>query len=163
MAAAKYLTIIGTAQTLLPSNDTSAGAADAGKIVALSSTGKLDTSLFPAGLGEDVQVFTAAEAIGAGKLVNIKADGTVQLADASNARVAHGWAQSAIANGAAGSVQFEGAITGLSGLTAGTPLFLVAAGALSATAPTTGIWQVVGYAKDATSVEFKPQAPITLT
>lgn len=164
MAAEKYLTLVGTQQTLKSSNDVSSGVGDAGKLVALDSTGKLNSTLLPAGIGETSQVFTAAESIAANAVVSITSAGTIQNADASTQRAAAGFTTSAIANGASGTVFLSGQITGLAGLTPGAKLFVGAAGAVSASAPTTAgfIWQRVARATSATSAEFLPEDPILL-
>lgn len=164
MAADRYLTLVGTTQALKSSNDTSSGAGDAGKIVALASTGKLDFTLFPTGIGETSITKTASEALAAGSIVSFETAGTMRLADASNQRRGDGFVLSAVANGATGTVFLSGLITGLSSLTPGAKLFVGAAGALTATAPTAAnsIWQVVARAVDSTSAEFTYNDPILI-
>ena len=55
----------------LTPNTTSAGAADAGKLVALNGSGVLDSTLFPAGTGMASQVFPTSENLAAAALVNV--------------------------------------------------------------------------------------------
>lgn len=164
MATDKYLTLVGTQQALKSSNDASAGAGDAGKIVALDSTGRLASTLFPAGFGETSTTKTASEALAAGSIVSFEAAGTMRLADASNQRRGDGFVLSAVSNGASGTVFLSGLVTGLSGLTPAAKLFVGAAGALTATAPTAAnnIWQVVARAVDANSAEFTYNDPILI-
>ena len=57
--------------TVVNSKTTSAGAADAGKVAALDATGKIDSSMMPVGLGSENDVITASEALSAGDFVNI--------------------------------------------------------------------------------------------
>lgn len=57
--------------TIVNSKTTSAGAGDSGKIPALDSAGRLDTSFMPVGIGADTAVIVASEALSAGDFVNI--------------------------------------------------------------------------------------------
>lgn len=144
---------------------TSAGAGDAGEIVALDGAGKLDNSVMPVGIGADEITIEFTETASAGDLINIfDVTGTAKarLADASNGRVAHGYAPSAVTSPASGAVRFEGEITGQTGLTIGAKQFLGTAGAMTETPPTTSTHylQIIGYARDATTVDFEPAQPI---
>lgn len=145
----------------------SAGVADAGRLPKLDSTGRLDQSMMPPGIGPDSKSMTASEAVAARDLVNVGPTGNVRKADASNDRPAHGFAQLAIANGANGTVSFEGIVTGLSGLTVGATYYLsdTIAGGLSATPPTAGVGKInqeVGVAISATELSFEPQRAVLL-
>lgn len=147
---------------------TSAGAANAGQIVALDATGKLDSTLMPSGVGADTLSVLTSENLSAGDLVNIWSNGgvaTVRKADASAAgKQAHGFVLSATTSGQNATVYFEGAVTGLSGMTPGATQFLsnATAGARSETAPTTAAHylQEVGTARTATIMDFEVQRPI---
>ena len=148
---------------------TSAGAGDAGKIPALDSSGKLDNSLMPSGIGVDTEVMATSENLSAGDLVNIWNDsGTrkARKADASNGRRAHGFVLSSSTSPNNATVYMSGDITGLSSLTPGTAYYVSAstAGAATATSPTgTGNYtQEIGIAVSATAISFNPQQPITL-
>jgi len=57
--------------TVVNSKITSAGAGDSGKLPALDSSGKLDTSFMPVGLGADTAAVATSESLAAGDLVNI--------------------------------------------------------------------------------------------
>lgn len=90
---------------------TSTGAAQAGDVVGLDSSGKLDPSVLPIGVGPDVKILEATEDLGSGDYVNIWDDGgtaKVRLADNSNMREAHGWVKAAFLTGASATVYFEG-------------------------------------------------------
>ena len=79
----------------------STGAADAGKIPALDSSGRFDESLMPLGIGAQVDVLPASEALDAGDYVNIFSDGGVakaRKADNSNGRPADGFVSEAVAS-----------------------------------------------------------------
>lgn len=140
----------------------SAGAADAGKIPALGSDGKLDPSMYVAGSASTRPVL-ASEAIGAGKFVNFHMVSTalnMRLADNSNNRPAHGFCISAVASGATGNVSPLDAVnSALTGLTIAADYYLgVAGGTLvtpldAATAASGLIDQKLGTAVSATELE----------
>lgn len=138
--------------------DVSTGVAEAGDVVALDSTGKLDPSLFPTGFGDDLAVFPATENLGAGDYVNIFDDGgtpSVRLADNSNGRDAHGFVKVAVTSGNNASVFFEGPNDALSGLTVGSRYYLDTAGGVTTTAPTApaaNISQFLGVGISATTI-----------
>jgi hypothetical protein len=163
---AKYLRI-GT--TGLPTEEAtvlnSAGAGSAGLIPELDSTGRLTNSVMPVGIGADVKTANAGEGLSAGNLVYISAAGTVFKADANAVdKAAIGFVLASSASGASATVYFEGTITGLTGLTAGTRYFLsdTATGGVTATLPTGvgDIVQLVGTAISATELSFEPQTPL---
>ena len=146
---------------------TSAGAGDAGKIVALDNTGKLDTTVMPTGIGAQTQAMACSENLTAGDLVNIWNDsGTrkVRRADCSNGRRAHGFVLSGFSSGATATVYLDDTLTGLTGLTPGSVYYLSTTGAATATAPSTAgqISQEIGVAVSTTAISFEPQQPITL-
>lgn len=150
---------------------TSAGAADAGKIIATNASGqidesflnatvssspnklvmtggdgKIDVSVLPTGVGADTAVIPASEALAAGDLVNIwnnSGTANVRKADASTAgKEAHGFVLAAVASGQPATVYFEGTNTQMTGLTPGRQYLSTTPGKTSATAPT-GSGQVV--------------------
>lgn len=148
---------------------TSAGAGNAGDIVALDGSGKLDTSVMPVGIGAETKVAASSENLSAGDLVNLYNDtGTIKArkADASNGRRANGFVLSSVTSPANATVYLEGLITGLSSLTPGAAYYLSGgtAGAATATAPTTTghLSQEIGIAVSDTEITFEPQQPITL-
>ena len=57
--------------TIVNSKASSAGAGDAGKVVALDGAGKIDTTMMPTGIGADTGTVTASEALANGDYVNI--------------------------------------------------------------------------------------------
>ena len=167
--AQKPLQLINGKVTQVEATVTSAGAGDAGELVALDSSGKLDVSVLPIGVGPDVTVIEASENIGAGKYVNIWNDsGTAKarLADNSNSREAHGFVKDAVTSGNNATVYFEGGNDDLSGLTTGARQFLGTAGGATATPPTFGggaqISQLVGVAINATTINTDIEDPIVL-
>jgi hypothetical protein len=147
----------------------STGATEAGKIVALDGSGKLDVSTLPTGIGATTKVAATTENLSAGNLVNLFNDsGTIKArkADASNGRRAVGFVltNSTLPNNA--TVYLDGTITGLTGLTPGAVYYLSGstAGAAVSTAPSTAgfISQEIGIALSATEINFEEQQPITL-
>jgi hypothetical protein len=91
-----------------------AGAADAGKPVALDTDGKLNASLMPNGIGASTKIVTASEALSAGNLVNIFFDTDTwyaRKADASDAaKYAVGFVEEAFESDASVEVYLSGEI-----------------------------------------------------
>lgn len=170
MSALKFLTQnLATGFTdLVTALTTSSGVGDANKIIATTSTGKLDASFLPAGLDISVESIVASEALTAGDYVNIYDNAgtrTVRKADASLARPAHGFVLTGVSNGGSASVYVNGVNNQISGLTPGARVFLSAtsAGRPTATAPahTSGfIIQVLGVATSSSSVRYEYDDPI---
>lgn len=137
---------------------TSAGVANAGDVVALDSSGKLDSSIMPVGIAPEVLDAEATEALGAGDYVNIWNDvgvPKIRLADNTNGREAHGFVLSAFTVGATARVYFEGENNAKSSLIAGIRCWLDQAGDVIQTAPVATVGhfaQVLGVAKNATTI-----------
>lgn len=169
MAGDKFLYNNAGAITEKVSNQASAGAGDAGKIVALDSTGRIDSTMMPVGIGADTVSLVASEALSAGNFVNIYNNaGTpnCRKADASTTgKTAHGFVLAAVSNGASGTVYLAGQNTQLSALTAG-DVYLsdTTPGGVVATAPSGSgkTVQKVGVAISATAVDFTRGTPIVL-
>lgn len=136
----------------------STGVSEAGDIVALDGTGRLDPSVLPVGVGPDVKILEASENLGAGDYVNIWNDGgteKVRLADSTNSRDAHGFVKEAVTTGNDATVFFEGPNNNLSGLTPGARQYLAASGGTTETppaAPANQIHQFLGIAVDANTI-----------
>lgn len=147
----------------------SAGAGNAGDIVALDASGRLDQSVMPEGLLPDTASIVASENLVAGDFVNVWNDaGTpkVRKADASNNRPAVGFVKDAVTSGNNASVYFEGTNDDLTGLTIGATYFLSAStpGEAVSVAPTGSgeIVQILGRAIAATKISFEPSEAIVL-
>lgn len=145
----------------------SAGAADAGKIVALDGGGKLDPTMMPTGIGADAAQIQASESLSAGDFVNIhNASGArARKADASTVgKEAHGFVLAAVATGAQATVYFEGTNTQVTGQTPGSVFLSTTPGAATATAPSAAgqVVQRLGFAISATAINFQSQPPIVL-
>lgn len=143
--------------------DASAGAADAGKIPALDSSGRLSASMLPAGIGANTVSVPASEALTAGKFVNFWADAgvlKVRLADNTNGRQADGYVTAAVASAANATVYpLDTTNASMTGLTAGTRYWLGTAGGVIATpldaadvANVGKVDQYIGVAKSATEL-----------
>jgi hypothetical protein len=154
--------------TIVNSVVTSAGNGSAAKVVALDSTGRIDNSMMPTGIGADTQAILTSEILVAGNLVNVYNNAgvaNVRKADATVAgKEAHGFVMAGFASGVSATVHFEGNITGLTGLTAGKNFLSTTAGGSTATAPTVAgnVVQIVGFATSATTLNFQSTPPITL-
>ena len=168
--ANKYLAMILGIRSEVEALVTSAGATDAGKIVATSTDGRLSPTVMPVGLAPEVVVCPAYEALTAGNLIHLFNDGgtlKARKADASNAWRADGFILASVDSGANATVYLEGNITGLSGKTIGATQWLSAtAGALvevgSLPSGTGKIIQQIGKAVSATEITFEPDEPTTL-
>lgn len=147
----------------------SAGAGNAGQIVALDVTGKLDNSVMPTGIGIKATIAPASEALTAGNFVNLWNDaGTLKVrkADATTSgKYADGFVLAAVAQGNNATVYLEGINTQITGLTGGTQYYLATtAGGVTATAPSASgnIVQRIGKGFSATEIGFEPSQPIVL-
>jgi hypothetical protein len=166
--ADKYLSLSGNDKIEVEATDSSAGAGDAGEIVALDAAGLIALNMLPVGVGPDVKNLASFENLSAGDLVNVFNDGgteKVRKADATTAgKEADGFVLAAVTAPTAVDVYFEGVLTGLSGLTRGAKQFLdTTAGGLTETAPTTtgNIYQFVGRAVSDTELAFESGEGIT--
>lgn len=167
MPAKKYLSNNAGTLTEVAANQTSAGAADGGKLVALDDNGRLDNSMMPVGIGADTAAVTASEALAAGDWVNIwnSTGAKARKADATTAgKECHGFVLAAVANGAVATVYFEGTNNQVTGQTPGTVFLGTTAGAGQAAAPTAAgqVVQRLGVAVSTTAVNFEPQQHIVL-
>lgn len=123
MAADRFLRDVSGDVTEVAGTQVSAGAGNAGDIVALGDDGYLDESLFPSGIGADTQQIEASENLSAGDFVNVwddTGDFKVRKADAATAKRAHGFVLDAATSGNPATVYFEGRNNQLSGVTPGT-------------------------------------------
>lgn len=153
--------------------ESSAGAGDEGKIVALNASGKIDATMMPADYDPEGYYLsvTAAGNIAAGDLVNYhNASGAkVRKADcSSNGFFANGFAPAAILDTVAGNIRLaQGTLTKTGhGLAIGATVYQDPAtpGGLTVTPPsTTGQYaQRVGFVIDANTIQIDCQTPILL-
>ena len=166
--ADKYLFLNGGTVTQKELNQTSAGAPDAGKGVALNASGKIDDTMLPT---VDSITLPASEDLDAGDYVNIWDDaGTIKVrkADASGGvgKKADGYVKASVVAPANAVIYKNGVNDEDAGLTPGTVHYLSATpGAATDTAPSTAthIVQVLGKAKAATEMSVDVQeSPIVL-
>ena len=169
MAAQKFLANVIGRLTEIAATVTSAGSADDGKIVALDATGKLDSTLMPAGIGADTQTIQASENLAAGDYVNVhnsggararKADGSV------SGKEANGFVLAAVTSGQNATVYpiTAASNTQVTGKTPGARQYLSAAtpGATTETAPSGAgnVVQFLGVASSSTTIVWSPDAVI---
>lgn len=172
MAAKKYLKQSSGDLVEQAATVTSAGAGNDGDIVALDSSGRLDTSVMPTGIAPDVEACVASETIANGALVNYFDSGAgvmkIRNADASvTTKRANGFVLVGGAAAATLNVYFLGRNTGVSGLTPAAQYFLSDSvpGGYTVTAPagTGKIVQRVGVAITATDINIEvDNSPIVL-
>lgn len=139
----------------------------AGDIVALDGTGRLDASVMPVGIGADAASLEAGEALTAGEFVYISNTGTVRKASANVGGFdAMGFVLDNATAGANVLVYFEGRNTALGGLTPGQRVYLsTTAGSYTitpVTAPAGARHQFLGKAITVDSISFEPTDGITL-
>ena len=162
MAAKSFMRLVSGKLKAIQATVVSAGAGNDGDVIALDSTGRIDTSVLPIGVGPDVKIIVVEEASGlsAGDYVNVFDNAStpkVRLADNSNGREAHGFVKAAFADAGSATVYFEGENDDLSGLTAGERLYLGTAGGIITTplipiTDTGKIHQLLGVSINATTV-----------
>lgn len=132
MTAQHFLTRTGGKTKQTKGKVTSTGVADAGALVALDSSGKLDESMMPLGIGVQVNILPASEALDAGDFVNIFDDGgvaKVRKADNSNGRSADGFVTAAVTSSADATVHpLDGVNAELTALSPGKEYWLGTAG-----------------------------------
>lgn len=141
--------------------DTSSGASDGGKIVALGSDGKLDSTLFATGFGESTLSLTASEALSAGDFVNVFDDAgtpSMQKADATTAgKAADGFVLTSITSGNTGTFYALGEMNDqLSALTTGSIYYLsTTAGTATTTRPSASgnVIQRLGRAVNTSTID----------
>jgi hypothetical protein len=166
--ANKYLAMVAGLITEIQALVTSAGAGDAGKIVALDGSGKLDTSLMPTGVGADTAAIATSESLAAGDLVNVfnSTGAKVRKADSSvSGKEAHGFVLAVFTHPTTATVYFEGSNTQVTGLTPGVQYLDPAnPGKSTNTAPTTAgqVVQRVGFATAAAVLNFQSEVPVLL-
>ncbi len=135
----------------------SGGASDAGKIIAVDGSGKIDSTFFPDGIGEDAVELATFEDVSAGDFVNIFDNGgnvAIRKADKTNGRDANGFVLESATQPNAVKVIFEGTNSQLSGLTIGARYFLDSAGGVTdiPTTTTGELHQYLGKAFSATEL-----------
>lgn len=193
MAAPRFLANILGRIKMVATIATSAGAADAEKVPSTNASGYLDPTLInaattgnskvlqtlpngtidpsvmPAGIGADVKIVVASEALAANDLVNIWNDaGTpkARKADATaEGKEAVGFVKASVASAGNASVYFESRISGLTGLTSGARMYLsTSPGLATATPPTTAgnVVQYIGDAVSPTEIDFEKSNTITV-
>lgn len=167
MPAKKFLRFVGGVFTEVFGVQTSAGAANAGDLVALDDTGRLDNSMMPVGIGADTAVIPTSEALAAGDWVNVwdSTGAKVRKADATTAgKEVHGFVLAAVASGANATVYFEGTNTQVTGQVPGPVYLQTAAGQGGAAVPTAAgnVVQRIGTAVSATAVNFEGGPAVTL-
>lgn len=167
MSNNRFLGLLDGVKTWFTAIQTSAGVVDAGKIAALDSSGRFNSTLLPVGIGAETQIMIAFEALAAGDFVNTFDNAGVlscRKADNSNNRPANGFVPISVTASANAEVYLSGLNTSRSGLTSGAIYFLGTAGGVSLTAPSVSgsIIQALGSAASNTTIQFNFDAPIMI-
>lgn len=168
MAAKKFLRLVSGVLTEVLGVQTSAGAGNAGDVVSLDDSGRIDGSMMPVGIGADTATIVASEALAAGDYVNIWSDAgafKVRKADAtSNGKSAHGFVLAAVSSAGNATVYFEGTNTQVTGQTPGNVFLQTTAGLGGSTVPGSSgnVVQQVGIAVSATAVNFERGTSVVL-
>ena len=144
------------------------GIANAYKIVSTDASGTIPASLFPAGIGMDIVIYPATEAIAAGQQVNLYSNAGVlsarnaDAASANGGKKADGFVIASVASGANATVYRNGGVnTGVSGLTPGADYYLAAGGGVTTTQNATPgqTDQYIGKASAAGVLDQLPPQP----
>lgn len=161
MAANKYLAIISGFVKEVFATITSSGVANANQIVALDSTGHLDPSVLPVGVGLEVISVVASESLSAGAFVNLWNNaGTLNARNAdasSSSKPANGFVLAGFSSSATATVYLLGQTnTSMSSLTIGADYWLSTVGGVTTTPATTSgfINQYLGKAFSTTQLYF---------
>ena len=167
MAAKKFLRLVNGVLTEIFGVQTSAGAGNAGDLVSLDDSGRIDNSMMPVGIGADTAAITASETLAAGDWVNVwnSSGAKVRKADATTAgKEAHGFVLAAVTSGNPATVYFEGTNTQVTGQTPGPVYLQTTAGQGGATVPSSSgnVVQRIGVAISTTAVNFEAGPAVTL-
>lgn len=168
MVADKYLkNNSGTLQEVAFSQ-TSSGVGDAGKGVALNDQGKVDDSMLPSGIGAEIKLLVASEALSAGNWINIWDNAStpnVRKADATTSgKFCNGFVLAGVSQSATATVYLKGINNQVTGMTAGDVFLSITAGQGSNIPPTASgnVVQFLGTALSSTEVSFERGAPIVM-
>lgn len=157
MAANKYVSqVAGKLKEIYASVTSTPNA-----IVAADSTGRIDMSMMPVGVGAEIVLAVASEALSTGAFVNLYNNaGVLNVRNAdntTNGKKAHGFVIAAVASAGTASVYtVSQSNTQLTGLVAGSDYFLSTIGTISVTPPssTGNLVQQLGVAASTTSLVF---------
>lgn len=177
MPNGKYISLNNEGDEVLEQATRVGGLNYKNKIVMTNETGKLDPSLFPAGIGSGTgnsntssfpTDLLSLEYITSGSFVNILDDQGMQkirLAKADDInRKAHGFVKDSVLPGDRVKVFIRGQIENQSGLIPGKDYFLSTSnlGGFTDTPPTSGerLWQKIGYGLEESILQVEIQQPI---
>jgi hypothetical protein len=156
---AKYFSDYAGIMTEVTAITSSAGAGDAGKIIGLDSSGLIDISFMPVGVGAEVTVAPSSENLTAGNFVNLFNNTVINVrkADATTAtKPAHGFVLANVTSPANATVYgISNKNTAQSGMTIGARQYLsTTAGNATDTAAAGNIVQYLGIAQTAAAIVF---------
>lgn len=140
MAAPKFLRLLaGRPTEAIAAAVGGAGASES--VVSTGTAGTIDPTFFPAGIGQDLIVVPASEALAAGNLVNLYSNSGIESArkadGSTTGKECSGFVLAAVASGANATVYRSGQNTAVTGLTPGDAwLSATTPGGIQATPPT---------------------------
>ena len=111
------------------------------------------------------EVYLAGETIGGHKVVYIKNDSKVYIADKDNPECINkivGITTGAVVSGESVTIRKSGKLNGFGTLTAGAVYYLGLAGAITTTAAISGFIQIVGFSIDADILEIEKSISFSL-
>ncbi len=161
MAAPRYLNIVAGVPTQIAASESTA----AEVIVATNAGGTIDPSFLPPGVGVEVIMLTASEALSAGAFVNVwNNSGTPNVRNANattSGKEAHGYVISSFSSSATATVYLSGrnvAALGGGSFTAGDIWLATTAGQATQTPPSAAgnVVQQIGFAYSTVAAQFNP-------
>jgi len=170
MNTGKFLDVVNGLHQQILAIMHSAGVGDANKLARTDDSGRWSLTLMPVGVTPDTQSVVASETLVANDLVQIFDDAStpkVRKADASSVNHFNcvGFVKDNFNLGETALIYFEGRVTGLSGLVAGTRMFLSTTPGQASATPVSGfeeLSQKIGTAVDATTISFERAEGVTL-
>lgn len=161
MAAPRYLNVIGGVPTQVAAAETSGVEV----IVATGAGGTIDPSFLPPGVGVEVIMIVASEALSAGALVNVYNNaGTPNCRNANattSGKEAHGYVIASVSSSGTATVYLNGRNTAFLGgavANAGDLYLSATSGQATLTPPSAAgnVVQQVGFAYTTTAMQFNP-------
>jgi len=165
MGAQQFLSRVAGKLKLLTATLVGGSSTYAYMIACLGADGRFSETVMPSGWGANTSTATTYEALGAYKLVGYNSSGLARLADATNAYPCRGFTKAAFSASTAATIYKDGTLTGFTGLTPDSPVYLSTSGGItqdvSTIEATSGaISQEIGWASSATTIEFNLQEPV---
>jgi hypothetical protein len=128
--------------------------------ITVASTENTVIQAIPAGLKGDKGDFSESTVVAQSALGSQRA--ITASGEYAGVKPAIGFSTQAVNQGADAPLLLAGELNGFSGLTAGEPVYLTTDGLISHTAPITGLYQKLGYAKTSSTIIIQIQQSVRL-